>query len=310
MAILENVVAGRRILLRTRTLIGRSPAADLQLERAAVSGEHACIVWVEGAWWVRDLGSRNGTWVGGDQLAPGQERRLERGARIHFASQDDPWVLEEDAPPSLAACAVVGGEVRVAIGSVLALPSEQDPIATIYAHGAGPDGVGFWIAELPDGVQHVEDRDIVVVDGRAWRLVLPGPTVGTVDARVAQQEAPPCLRFVVSLDEEHVELWFEQGAERVSLGARAHNELLLVLARRRLEDEGSPESEQGWIYRDELMAALRIDLPQLNLLVFRARKVLDRAPGALGAALIERRSSTGQLRIGVGRIEIERPWTR
>jgi hypothetical protein len=63
--------------------------------------------------------------------------------------------------------------------------------------------------------------------------------------------------------------------------------------------------ERGWMYRDELCSALRVDLPQLNLLVFRARKALDGTSSTLGAGLIERRLRTGQLRIGVSRLRVD-----
>ncbi len=302
MAILQHLRTGKRVVLRARTLIGRAPAADLLLDRAAVSGEHARVVWVDGAWSLRDLGSRNGTWVGDVRVEPGQDRALAQGALLHFAAQDDPWLLDDAGPPTVIARAVQGGEERTMAGGLLALPSDADPVATLYYQPASADAAESWVLELPDAALSVRDRDVVVVDGRAWQVFIPGAAAGTVDVRAHAEDA---LRFVVSRDEEHVELWLDQGPLRTSLGARSHNELLLVLARRRLADGDEAVSEQGWMYRDELCDALRVDLPQLNLLVFRARKVLDGTTATIGAGLIERRLTTGQLRIGVGRLSVE-----
>jgi hypothetical protein len=142
----------------------------------------------------------------------------------------------------------------------------------------------------------------VTVEGEAWQVFLPSAAAGTLDVRAQPEHA---LRFTVSRDQEHIELWLDVAGQRVSLGARSHNEVLLVLARRRLADADLPDGERGWMYRDELCSALRVDLPQLNLLVFRARKALDGAPPTLAAALIERRLRTGQLRIGVGRLQVD-----
>ncbi len=62
---------GTAVPLRGRTLlIGRAPECDLRLEDAYVSRHHCLLERAGGEWQLRDLGSRNGTWVG--------ERRLER----------------------------------------------------------------------------------------------------------------------------------------------------------------------------------------------------------------------------------------
>lgn len=49
-------------------VVGRSPKADFQVEHASVSRFH-CSVWQEGSVvCVRDLGSKNGTWVNGSRI--------------------------------------------------------------------------------------------------------------------------------------------------------------------------------------------------------------------------------------------------
>jgi transcriptional regulator with PAS, ATPase and Fis domain len=51
-----------------RIVIGREPGVDLQLEVPAVSRRHAEIGWANGAYQVRDLGSRNGVIVNGRRV--------------------------------------------------------------------------------------------------------------------------------------------------------------------------------------------------------------------------------------------------
>lgn len=52
-----------------RALIGRAPEADLQLLDSGVSRRHAQLVFADGAWWLEDLGSTNGTLVNGRQVS-------------------------------------------------------------------------------------------------------------------------------------------------------------------------------------------------------------------------------------------------
>lgn len=50
-------------------VIGRSPEADFEVEHASVSRFH-CAVWLEnGRVFIRDLGSKNGSWVNGARIA-------------------------------------------------------------------------------------------------------------------------------------------------------------------------------------------------------------------------------------------------
>jgi FHA domain/DUF1707 SHOCT-like domain len=52
-----------------RMVIGRSSTCDLVVEDDTVSRRHAALELRDGAWRLRDLGSRNGTWVNGRRAA-------------------------------------------------------------------------------------------------------------------------------------------------------------------------------------------------------------------------------------------------
>jgi S1-C subfamily serine protease len=68
-------------------LVGRDADADLRLspegDRAA-SARHATISFEDGRWWIRDLNSRNGTFVNGERLEG--EAELANGDRIAFGA--------------------------------------------------------------------------------------------------------------------------------------------------------------------------------------------------------------------------------
>lgn len=72
---------------RNRTLVGRDPGADLVLPWDDVSRRHALIWREDGAAWVRDLGSSNGTTVNGEPVgyAP---TRLGHGSVIAISGHD------------------------------------------------------------------------------------------------------------------------------------------------------------------------------------------------------------------------------
>jgi transcriptional regulator with GAF, ATPase, and Fis domain len=55
-------------LTQERQVIGREPGVELELDAPAVSRRHAEIGWASGAYYVRDLGSRNGVIVNGRRV--------------------------------------------------------------------------------------------------------------------------------------------------------------------------------------------------------------------------------------------------
>ena len=71
--------------------VGRSPSADLRFhdtQDSVVSGHHAQIVFERGAYWLLDLGSRNGTWLNGRRVTA--KEMLRTGDRIGFGQPGGP----------------------------------------------------------------------------------------------------------------------------------------------------------------------------------------------------------------------------
>jgi hypothetical protein len=75
-------------LTKRETVFGASGEADVVLDMSRISGRHAKFeLFSNGAVWVTDLDSRNGTFVDGRRLAPNERVRLPPGALIGLSQQ-------------------------------------------------------------------------------------------------------------------------------------------------------------------------------------------------------------------------------
>lgn len=88
-------------IARTPFRIGRDASAELVLSSPRVSKLHAEIVETEAGYRVRDLGSRNGTFVNGEPLEG--ERPLHAGDVIHVAHREIVFVLADPEERALDA---------------------------------------------------------------------------------------------------------------------------------------------------------------------------------------------------------------
>lgn len=60
----KQVRSGSRIAIEGAASIGRDSDNQVVIDDSTVSGRHAALVYREGRWWLEDLGSTNGTWIG------------------------------------------------------------------------------------------------------------------------------------------------------------------------------------------------------------------------------------------------------
>ncbi len=305
MGTLRHADTEQRHTLASRNLVGRSRRCALRLDDDAVSGEHATVWWTPEGWFLRDLGSRNGTLRNGERVVPGQTAVLEVGDELLFGRSRHRWRVEDLAPPVAAAVPVDGGDSVLAVDEVLGLPPGEAFQALVSR--SLPGG---WELHTERGTSAVADGDLVSLPGGAWRLRLPEALSGTVDGSTALRASPDAvaLHFRVTRDEEHVELACTLGDRSVDLGSRAHHYLLLTLARARLrdgQDEALPDAAHGWLHTQRLARMLRISDLHVNTHVFRARRQLLAAGVGPGIELVERRPDTMQLRIGVARLTVE-----
>jgi hypothetical protein len=305
MARIRQEDTGIEIVLEPHHLVGRSEHCSLRLPDSYVSAEHASIRWDGTSWLVKDLGSRNGTFVDDVPLTPASAAALKLDSRIAFGDQGRAWKLIDDEAPSTMAIPAEGGDPIVASGGLLVLPSPDDPSVTVYR-----DQAGAWVVDTGRALEKATDQGAIEVAGKRFRLSLPQATAETspLEAMVGRRAGDLCLRFRVSQDEEHVELHVETGSTWHDLGARAHNYMLLYLARHRLKDGdlGLPPTSCGWVYQDELCEALRLDPERLNVDVYRIRRQFAALQVLDPAEVLERRPRTRQIRVGPRRNIIER----
>jgi len=304
MATLRNLTGGQSFLLEAAHTVGRSGHSCLCLADRRVSSHHAVIRWTGNSWEIKDLGSRNGTYLDGRRLKSGEESPLRRGAVVSFGPSEQRWELSDETPPEVMLVPLGGGPPLQLDEGLIAVPSSEDPQATIYRSDEDR-----WVMEreMDAAPTPVTNGQTIDIAGRSWRVCIPDRVIRTTMAdEVVRCLKDAILRFTVSKDEEDVQVHAVDDDETVDLGSRAHNYLLLTLARRRLADaaEKQPDAECGWIYQDDLARDPTMAGSQLNIDVFRIRKHFTRLGLADAATIVERRPRSRQLRIGTGRIEI------
>ncbi|MEM1413323.1 MAG: FHA domain-containing protein [Myxococcota bacterium] len=309
------------LTLAERTLVGRAESCHLKLRDRRVSGQHALIYYDAGRWWLRDLGSRNGTYVDGRVVQPAEPRPLVPGSRLQFhASGAAPWLFSDDGPPRASAfrLGAAGSGVReeavvVADAGFMLLPEVNAPEVQIHAHPQG------WSAEWVVSGETFEPADgqTLSLEGTTWRLSLPPRGPGTSLPPPTESERSdfrPGLPFLhlrvrVSRDRESVQVVAKLGRREVRLAPRACHELLLLLAEARIADQAQPQlrpAEHGWVYADLLAEELGHGRGKLNVDVCRLRKQFARQLGISDAAgVIERRPRTQQLRVGIEHLVVE-----
>jgi len=303
MGTIKKTSTGQSVLLEPEHLVGRAPTAALCLIERYVSAQHAVLRFTGEVWELRDLNSRNGTFVDRVRMRPGEERQVRVGSRIAFGKVEQEWEVLDELPPEAMAVPLDGGPPVQLDGELIALPSGEDPRLTIYR-----DAEGTWVLEQPESIAPITNMQVFDVEGRPFRFSCPERIWKTsIAGPMRELEVRHLtLLFSVSRNEEHVELRVTSGLRTFDLGARSHNYMLLTLARQRLADaaEGLPETSCGWIYQEDLDHDPTMAGPQLNVDVFRIRKQFA-ALGVVDAAnVVERRPRTRQLRIGVERISV------
>lgn len=304
MGTLRDADTGRECILEPDHLVGRSMKSGLLLDERRVSGQHASIRWTGDAWEIKDLGSRNGTFVNGERLQSGQEHRLYQGAVLSFGIPEKLWQMVDDSPPHVMIVPVTGGPPIASENGLLALPSFEDPQVTVFRAAEG-----HWLLETEGGTSVIQDQQVVEVASQLWRFCAPERIWRTSVSGPSPREARfLSLAFTVSHDEEHVRVQVAFGGETVELSPRSHLYLLLTLARRRLEDAAQqlPDPECGWIDQEDLAHDSSMAGPQLNIDVFRIRRQFAGIGMLDAAGIIERRPRGKQLRIGTGRISVAR----
>jgi len=298
MGILKQTQSNQRFSLGSQCLLGRSTTCDILLEDARVSGEHASIHWKGDGWELRDLGSKNGTLLEGRRLGPGERVPLQAGQSFLLGTSGTCFQLVEASPPAARARHVASQRVHEGSASLLLLPDDEHPLASLFL-----DGQGHWVLESGEQRRQVVDQERLRLAGEEWVLELPSATTETLDGE-ASGLGRLHLKIGVSRDEKHVVVTVVHGQQHTVLPPRSSHYLLAILARIRLKDCQLPEAEQGWVDRDTLCQMLVTDSNRLNVDIHRVRRQLSTLGLRDPASVVERRPGTGHVRLGIRSVEV------
>lgn len=265
--------------------VGRGPGNEVILGDDSVSWHHAQL-WTEGeAAWVRDLGSRNGTFVNGERattsvrLADGDEIRVGANARLKvIASGPAQMPLRTRYVRDLdTGLRVLVRTDRFLLGSApgsdLRIDGWPARAATIVLYDNGELWLGTEEKEEP-----IEIGATFEIRGRRFSIVEESaehaPTI---------ELGPTGYPYVVNLladgPSPQVAL-LDPGSGRELLLTGNRGVLLFVLSRQLLRDrqQGRLDAEQGWCTTDDVLVAVwgrgQKDLNSLNVLVHRLRGYL------------------------------------
>ncbi len=164
----------RRTLTGRQMVIGRTVGVDTEhvdyfvINKATVGRRHAILKQKDGAWWLVDLGSVNGTFVNGERVLG--ERQLHHGDRIRFHKFEFEFSTEgTDVPPSAS---FAGDQTLISERSaLLAAGLSAEDLAALEADReaffSNPDGEDVNVE--PRAVAGKDDRTLD--DGRAAALL-------------------------------------------------------------------------------------------------------------------------------------------
>lgn len=295
---------GERRLLEAEHFVGRGAGCSLCISARYVSAQHALVRWNGARWEVKDLASRNGTFVDGTKVKAGTELPIRTGSRVAFGRADQEWELEDEGPPIPMAVPLDGGPPVLGQDDLIVLPSAEDPRVTLYRNAEGS-----WTLEQPtESSAPIASLQTFEVDGRRFRFCSAQNFLKTslTDLQMEPEVRNLRLSFAVSRDEEHVQLTVIGPSGTHDLGARSRHYLLLTLARQRMADaaQGLPDTSCGWVYQEDLARDPSMTGSQLNIDVFRIRAQFGAINVTDAANIVERRPRTRQLRIGTGHLSI------
>jgi hypothetical protein len=303
MAWLLNPATGEREYLAERSIVGRAEHCWIHIPHSSVSKEHAVLYFDNEAWLVRDLGSRNGTWANGARVDPGASVSVGRESSLQFG--DINAVLATIDPPTLCVRRA-SGSCLVAEGGVVILPDAERPLASVYEKVPG-----HWVLDAAGEERAVHDGDTFYVGEERFRVHVP--SAGSRKAFQSTQQSLGQLSLgelqlvlEVSSDGESIVTRLEGIARPVELPPRTSHQLLLLLARQRVQDQeaGIADPECGWLYSDDFAKMLGFDRERVNVDIHRLRQQFAVAGVMDASRVIERRPTSHQLRLGIRRAVI------
>ncbi|RYY04161.1 MAG: FHA domain-containing protein [Gammaproteobacteria bacterium] len=122
----HTALANRVFPLKDTTVIGRAADCDISLAAAHLSRRHAQLQIIDGALFVKDLGSANGTFLNGKQV---MEARVKRGDELRF----DALTFGVMGPADEMAKTTVRTVPLVSVQAVRPAPAKPAPVPEKFA---------------------------------------------------------------------------------------------------------------------------------------------------------------------------------
>ena len=144
--------------------LGRGDDVELQVPDKGVSRRHAEVFRLGELHFVRDLGSRNGTFLDDARVAGGEASPLASGSRLRFGRESPAWDVASVDAPALMAVQIETGASRTAEGGYLVLPDGETAEYCIYQ-----DPQDAWICEHRGDPRLSRHRAPVELSCRACR---------------------------------------------------------------------------------------------------------------------------------------------
>ena len=303
MATIINLLTKNPIYLHIQHTLGRGSDNATKINVPDVSSRHATIFWQENQWFVKDH-SLNGTLVN-KKFTHQKTVKLSQGSIIKFGRDfSSEYKVSNLAAPKSYLVSLTSSQQFILEKEYYALPNEKRPVVELLL----ADGV--WQLKKDSKSHFLEDRQTFEVAGQRWMFVRNKSTEDTIDYGKLKNQA--LFIFTMSTDQERVRVQIEMGENLMDLGERTYNHMLLILARKRLEDSKIeyPPKDQGWMMMEQLTAMLskeelrEVDQYHINVRIHRIKEQLLKLQpyGSQFVNVIERRK--GEIRFNHEKIKI------
>lgn len=297
MAILINIETQENLLLRNPHVFGRSPvSSNTLLNCPRASRIHGSIHW-NGSYWLLQDSSTNGSFINNTRMTKNTMKRLKRGDVLNFGDlESEGWRLIDDSEPKSMLIPLTKKLLSIELNKLLVLPDENTPEVTLYL---SPER--RWLCESKTGTTQLNPGDNIQTSNGNWYFVGNYPADDTCFINHFRQEEPLVVsaEFKVSQNEEHVCVFLTIDDKTIDLGIKSHHYLVLILARKWLEDNTDKvqDDEKGWFDKDLLCKELIVTEQYMNIQIYRFRQQVARlmSDAMVLPQPIERR--LGELRI-------------
>lgn len=199
-ALLVNANGQQYVAVTDQMIVGRDPACDLWVDVDDVSRRHATVVAQASGWAVKDLGSRNGTFVNNQPVVTStaiyHQDRIRFGANAEYALHDPAHPRPAGAGAVLPATTFITPPATTQ--SALAAPGASKAIPQRHAWPKAPEAEGYILSlRGPIAVERDDKMGKAVL---AVGLGLINPVLAFIPFAVGKNQVQVTLMRLDDLD--------------------------------------------------------------------------------------------------------------